>query len=851
MVSARPDRPILSDVILAMNEAMRHRGPDDSGLWNGGHAALAMRRLSIIDLFRGHQPMLNDDESVVLVFNGEIYNHKSLRTDLEQQGHAFKTLSDTEVILRAYEEYGDGCLKHLNGMFAFAIYDTRSDRLLLARDRLGIKPLFFTLQNGCLAFASELDALARSGLFPGGLNPAALDAYFAYLYVPAPDTIYQGVHKLRPGEKLIYQGGQITKDFYWRLSYEPKASWTLDSAAERFAELLSEAVSLQSTSDVPLGALLSGGVDSSLVVGVLSRLAATPLKTFTVGFDAAHFCELEYAQLAAIEFGTNHTETIIQPDTVEMAADLTKHFGEPFADSSAIPTWIVSNLARRDVTVALSGDGGDELFAGYTWAHMAHRVAAYRRAPAPLRRLMGAALHLLPSSPRTARLRRFHDDAFLDEAAAFRRRHLCFGDAARAGLYTPDWARAVAENASDRYAEHVDSTAGLSYGDHMLAHDTAMYLPDDILTKVDRMSMGQFPGGAGPAPGPSDRGVCRHGAVPSEIPQRHLQASGEAGGPDPPSPFSPGPAKARFRHSDPSMVPARPPRSFRRHRAGSRCPNHRIPQSGAHPGDPRGPYPRKRSIMVTASGPCSCLSIGFATQNRCPESPSDRHRRAAVAHHCSPLAGFIRQLKAALCMEPFRVSSVGMNESPVNNQRKGPVAGSQPAIVEGKIVTLNAREAAERHYGDLYRFAYRMIQAREAAEDMVQEAFLRLARTGPSLEDEPLRRWLFVVVRHLCISHLRREIVRRGLDPPPDHPAQDPGPSVAAETEERSSWIARTVAELPVDQREAIVLREYQQMSYAEIAAIVDCSLGTVRSRLARARATLRLALAAQLEDYR
>lgn len=475
--------------VAAMNNAMNHRGPDDAGVWHGGHVALAMRRLSIIDLFNGHQPMMNDDGSVVIVFNGEIYNFADVRADLEKQGHAFRTMSDTEVILHGYEQYGDDVLRHLNGMFAFAVYDAKHERLLLARDRVGIKPLFYTVRNNTLAFSSELDSLLRSALVSGALNLSALDAYFTFLYIPAPDTVFRDVYQLRPGEKLVFHKGEIKTERYWSLKFQPTASWTLDSAAETYMELLEDAVRLQRVSDVPLGAFLSGGIDSTSVVGMLSLMTPVPIKTFTIGFDDAHADELRYARIAARHFGTDHTEEILRPNMVDVAAGLMRHFGQPFADSSAVPTWLVSKVARKQVTVALSGDGGDELFAGYTWAHMTRRVGQYARLPLVLRFALDAALRLAPHIPRVEKLRRFSRDSFLPPLERFRRRLTCFSSEERAALYAPGFANGVAAHTVDRFMEHADSACSISDDDLMLYQDFGMYLPDDILTKVDRMSM--------------------------------------------------------------------------------------------------------------------------------------------------------------------------------------------------------------------------------------------------------------------------------------------------------------------------------------------------------------------------
>lgn len=488
IVCARRDEQADPEAVLRMNDAMLHRGPDESGEWHHGHVALAMRRLSILDAPGGHQPMANEDGSVMAVFNGEIYNFQELRRDLAARGHVFRTQSDTEAIVHAYEEYGDSALAHFNGMFAFALYDAARDRLLVARDRLGIKPLFYGRRGGTLVFASELGALMRSGLFPGEMNTAALDAYFSFLYIPAPDTIYTEVFKLRPGEKLVFEQGRVSLERYWQPVFAPDPRWTLDGAAERYRGLLEDAVRLQRISDVPLGAFLSGGIDSSTVVATLARMSTQPIQTFTIGFDDPSADESRYARLAAQAFGTRHTEEVLKPDMAGVASQLIAHFGEPFADSSAVPTWLVSQLARRQVTVALSGDGGDELFAGYTWAHNTRRVQTYRRIPPGLRAILDSALRPWAPSPLAAKLRRFSADARLDGRAAFRRRETCLGEEMRMALYRPELAHTITHTAIDRFAEHAEAGPP-ALEEWMLYQDTVMYLPDDILAKVDRMSM--------------------------------------------------------------------------------------------------------------------------------------------------------------------------------------------------------------------------------------------------------------------------------------------------------------------------------------------------------------------------
>ncbi|MBX7255834.1 MAG: asparagine synthase (glutamine-hydrolyzing) [Candidatus Hydrogenedentes bacterium] len=475
--------------VAAMNAALSHRGPDDSGLWADDSVALAMRRLGIIDLARGRQPFLSDNGQLALVYNGEVYNFRELRRELEERGHTFRTLCDTEVVLHAYEEFGDDALNRLNGMFAFALYDRTRQRLLVARDHIGIKPLFYSYRNGRLLFASELDALLQSGLIDGTMNPAALDAYFTYLYIPAPDTILRDVQQLPPGHKLVLERGNIRVESYWEPELDLDPTWSLESSAERYTELLLECVRNQCVSDVPLGAFLSGGVDSSAVVAAMCATGGARVQTFSIGFDDAHANELRFARLVAEHFGTDHVEEIMKPDAVEIAATLIRHFGQPFADSSAVPTWLVSRLARRHVTVALSGDGGDELFAGYTWLHMARNVHRYRQVPAPVRRTVDAALGFVPSSPMAMKVRRFSRDSFLAPLEAYRRRQTCFDATQRARLFQPDVADRVAACGVDRFREHADRASSLDYDNWMLRQDFVMYLPDDILTKVDRMSM--------------------------------------------------------------------------------------------------------------------------------------------------------------------------------------------------------------------------------------------------------------------------------------------------------------------------------------------------------------------------
>jgi asparagine synthase (glutamine-hydrolysing) len=482
-------KAVNAEALARMNAALAHRGPDDSGTWISRNAGLAMRRLKVIDLEGGKQPMMNEDQSVILVFNGEIYNYRELRRELEQLGRAFRTESDTEVLLRAFEAWGIECLSRLNGMFAFAVFDTRNNAVFLARDRLGIKPLHYTIQDESLYFASELPSLIAGLPSKPPIDPAALDAYFEFLYIPAPETVYKGVSKLRPAEYLVFRNGSASVTQYWRPDYAIDDKWTLESAGARYLELLTDAVRMQRVSDVPIGAFLSGGIDSSSVAGILSFCVDTPVKTFTIGFDDRQYDELRYARLASQHFATDHVEEVLQPNVAELSESIVARLGEPFADSSALPTWLVSKIARANVTVALSGDGGDELFAGYTWTMMNHRLDAYRKLPTFARSAVGTALNIFPAVEKIKKLRRFNNDSFRMPIESFRSRLTCFTGEQRDTFLKPEVTQAARNRDIDRFARHAEECAGLRGGDRMLYLDTVQYLPDDILTKVDRMSM--------------------------------------------------------------------------------------------------------------------------------------------------------------------------------------------------------------------------------------------------------------------------------------------------------------------------------------------------------------------------
>ncbi len=362
-------RPADRRALARMCDRLEHRGPDDAGIYVNCHAALGLRRLSIIDLSpSGHQPMSNEDASIWITFNGEIYNFRELREMLIAKGHAFSSSTDTEVIVHAYEEYGDRCVDHLRGMFAFGIWDTKRQRLLLARDRIGKKPLFYTLADGQFLFASELQALTTHPAVRREIDLTSIDDYLTYGYIPPPRSIFKDVYKLPPAHTLTLSisdsAAEPSTQRYWQLDYGPKQSFTSDEeAVDGLTEVLTEAVRLRMVSDVPIGTLLSGGIDSSVVVALMSQLSARPVETFSIGFDDRHFNELPYARMVADRYGTKHHELRVEPNAVEILPTLVRHYGEPYADSSAVPSYYLSQLTRQHVTVALNGDGGDESFA--------------------------------------------------------------------------------------------------------------------------------------------------------------------------------------------------------------------------------------------------------------------------------------------------------------------------------------------------------------------------------------------------------------------------------------------------------------------------------------------------------
>jgi asparagine synthase (glutamine-hydrolysing) len=493
-ISKDRDAPnaLRSELLERMCSSIAYRGPDEQGMLVRGRAALGMRRLSIIDVKTGQQPIFNESGDLAIVFNGEIYNFQQIRRELESLGHSFKTNSDTEAILHSFEEFGESCLQKLRGMFAFAIWDFRSESLFIARDRVGKKPLFYTLaDSGDFVFGSELKTLLVHGGVKKEVDLAALDAYLSFGYVPEEFCILRNVRKLPPGHFLSFRNGVIETSKYWDFDLTPAA---IEHSESEWADLLRDkirqAVKLRLISEVPLGAFLSGGVDSSTIVGLMSQLSDQPVKTFSIGFREDSFDELKYARIAANHFRTEHHEFVVTPDLFDLIGEIVWHFDEPFADQSALPTYVLSKMARDHVTVVLSGDGGDELFAGYSRYVVDQNRSAFARIPQFLReqllqRASKALPHGGPGKNYLYNISLDPLDRYIDSVSAFNNPRKRF-------LYSADLAASLngTGSAGERlfraYGEIQAATDPIA---RLLYLDSKTYLPGDILTKVDRMTM--------------------------------------------------------------------------------------------------------------------------------------------------------------------------------------------------------------------------------------------------------------------------------------------------------------------------------------------------------------------------
>jgi asparagine synthase (glutamine-hydrolysing) len=479
------------EAVRRMCDAMVHRGPDDHGYLNDGACALGHRRLSIIDLRpEGAQPMTNEDGSIAVVVNGEIYNFQALRRDLEAKGHTFKSRSDSEVIVHLYEEEGVDFLDHLRGMFALALWDARRRRLVLARDRFGKKPLFYHADAKGLVFASELGALAESGRFERRPNIDAIDAFLSLQYVPSPWTAFEGVHKLPAGCRLICENGKIgAPERYFELRFDQPTTGSLPELTERLHEHVLDAVRVRMVSDVPLGAFLSGGLDSSLVVAMMAMQSTQPVKTFSVGFTSKDFSELPYAKMVSDRYGTDHHEIVVEPDMASVIPEFVRHYGEPFADSSALPTWYLCEYTRTGVTVALSGDGADEAFAGYRRYSHSRTARVLRGLPGPLPTVLAKTLGSIPI-PAAQQVRDYGRRLMEPEHVRFLglAAHIPHED--RVALYSEPMRQRFAEDlVARRFGELYAASTASDPVNRLLDLDIQTYLTDDILTKVDIASM--------------------------------------------------------------------------------------------------------------------------------------------------------------------------------------------------------------------------------------------------------------------------------------------------------------------------------------------------------------------------
>jgi asparagine synthase (glutamine-hydrolysing) len=480
-------KPVFEQEVRDMCRSITHRGPDDEGYYFGAGVGLGMRRLSIIDVASGRQPVRNEDGTVWVVFNGEIYNFQELRREMEGLGHVFYTHTDTETIVHLYEEYGKHAVDRLRGMFVFALWDERKRQLFIARDRVGIKPLYYVETGGRILFASELKSILQLSDVEPQLSWSAMSHLFTFLSTPPTEAIIDGVQKLEPGHLLTATPGRAPViERYWDLRFEPDYTREESYFVSRVRELVDESVRLHMVSDVPVGAFLSGGIDSSAIVASAAALTAEPLKTFSIGFSEPDYNELEHARVVARRFRTDHHELTLGPDGLDELEDLAWHLDEPFGDSSAIPTYMVSKLASKSVKVVLSGDGGDELFAGYDKYVVEGRERGYSRIPALARSVLGKISRTMPDGMRGRNFLRHMSlagaERYLDACTLFRRDDM-------KKLFHPDAFELLAPYEPWRpKADYMESGGG-NWLSALQSLDVKNYLPLDILTKVDRMSM--------------------------------------------------------------------------------------------------------------------------------------------------------------------------------------------------------------------------------------------------------------------------------------------------------------------------------------------------------------------------
>ncbi|UCH88145.1 MAG: asparagine synthase (glutamine-hydrolyzing) [Thermoplasmata archaeon] len=481
-------------VLKNMCRIIRHRGPDDEGYYTDDKIGLGMRRLSIIDLETGNQPIHNEDESVWIVFNGEIYNFKELRADLETKGHKFYTLSDTESIVHLYEEMGGKCVDKLNGMFAFAIWDSKKNLLLLARDRLGIKPLHYALMEDKILFGSEIKAILQYPDLNLKLDISALNDFLTFEWVPAPKTIFMEIQKLPPGYILTIRKGKAKIEKYWDLDFK-EGGKSEEQYEQEIYQNLKRSVEYRMISDVPLGAFLSGGIDSSAIVALMSELSEQPVKTFTIGFADESYNETAFARIIAEQFETEHHEKIIEPNAVDLMEKVVNNLDEPFADVSTLPTYLISEFAREYVKVVLTGDGGDETFGGYDQYEANKLMKKYEKLPNFISKktIPKIAQKLSPSPQKKGlknKIKRFVDGAVLPEKFGHMRWMIYLTEDEKISLYAEKFSGKVHDiSAYNSVNTYFENNRGKDQLGKDLYVDTKLYLVDDILTKVDRMSM--------------------------------------------------------------------------------------------------------------------------------------------------------------------------------------------------------------------------------------------------------------------------------------------------------------------------------------------------------------------------
>jgi len=489
------EQTVTREELVQMAGTLVHRGPDGGGVWTEKNVGFAHRRLSIIDLRSvANQPMSNEDGTVWVTFNGEIYNFQELRTELEKKGHIFKTQSDTEVIVHAYEEYGRHCLDRFRGMFAFAIWNTRTHTLFLARDRVGKKPLFYFVNQRGIFFASEIKAILVDRSVPREPSPEAIDHFLALQYIPSPMTAFQGVKKLPPAHWLEARDGHLETGRYWKLHYAPKRIVSSQDAVAELQWQLAEAVRLRLVSDVPLGAFLSGGVDSSAVVSYMAKAMSRPVRTFSVGFDDATFDERDFARQVAEQYRTDHMELVVKAPVKDILPRLVWHYDEPFGDSSAVPSYAIAELTRRHVTVVLNGDGGDENFAGYSWYAQDNLIRRGEIVPLKLRRQLAGLSQSFPATWRRwlpmRKIARLAEVLALAPADRYAQWVCHFRPEERQNLYAENFRNVVSQSYPEElFAEAFAQSDAQDWTDTMLNADVALYLPDDLLVKMDRATM--------------------------------------------------------------------------------------------------------------------------------------------------------------------------------------------------------------------------------------------------------------------------------------------------------------------------------------------------------------------------